>query len=315
MTIKASTILAIAITFAVSQYANGQASSETLRRIESACAAGGGIASAVVDDLRFGRLSEADQTAQYRLGSSISGAERNCMQAVRAAIPVLRAEGEKTAADRRMLEAQRSAEQAEARRSMSDSLQIGSTTCVAEPSTTASANSSFRNMVTAYSKGNMADARVSANQVLFHERQVATRSQVDCAEKVVASIRAEEDQVASVPSNQLKSLYISYIAMQACYENRKEFRVQYVTEQEMGAARTITRRDEQSLLQKFPQLAKQKDVVWEQAKQEHSRSNIVGLMSMTGTVHNPQVGLQCRVAAMRYTSDQGHQQQRIKKDF
>jgi uncharacterized protein YqgV (UPF0045/DUF77 family) len=109
------------------------------------------------------------------------------------------------------------------------------------------------------------------------EREEHDRAVRDRAAAAEAK-RNEEERLAKQPDRQLKNVYKHYIAMQSCYEARKEFELQYVSKQELEAARAITRRDEQSLLGTFPQLAKQKNSLWDDAKREYGDSDFAVLL-------------------------------------
>jgi hypothetical protein len=137
-----------------------------------------------------------------------------------------------------------------------------------------------------------------------------------CLEYLDAKVEREKaDAIANQPPNRLKDLYKLYITMQACYESRKEFQVQYVSRQEMEAARAITRRDEQALLRQFPTLRTKKDALWEEAKEEYGASDFAALLGVSGTSHSPTADRGCKIVATKYTADRSHQQQQIKKDF
>jgi len=127
--------------------------------------------------------------------------------------------------------------------------------------------------------------------------------------------RAQAETERAKPPNRLRTLYVDYIEVQACYESRKEFAVRYVTRQEMDDARAVTRRQEQALLKQHPELSAQKDALWEQAKREYGNSLLATILRTAGTTHNSHAEQQCKVSAMRYTSDQQNQERKIKKDF
>ncbi len=174
-------------------------------------------------------------------------------------------------------------------------------------------NSRVAKLLDELRKGNV-DGALSSAVELQYIRGLDARER-KCWDEVVAAIEAQKNEVANRPNEQLKTVYGNYIAMQACYESRKEYRVPYVTQQELNAARTITKRREQSLLQRVPVLAKQKDVLWEQAKKEYGKSLLATTLGLSGTSHNNHVAQTCRLVAMGYTADPDNQQQKIKKDF
>ncbi|SRR5258708_1343346 len=179
----------------------------------------------------------------------------------------------------------------------------------------AATNDSFQRLLELVQKGDIDSAGEQASNLLGYHLQDVTDGQQVCATLVGDFAQAQNRQIAKQPPNQLKNVYKHYMAMQACFESRKEFRVQYVSKQEMDAARTITKRDEQALLKQFPVLAKQKDTLWELAKQEYGASDFATVLRANGTTHSKTADQSCKVIAMKYTIDKEHQQQQIKKDF
>lgn len=309
---------ALAILVCYSPPSLGQISGAVPQHVEAACATArseNGIISAILDELKIGRLSEADRMAEYMLGSDLPRLEKNCLLAVRTSILTLRAEADKREADQRIIAAQETVTQTETRREESDTVVIDSTECVAIRGAISLSNAEVKGMMDSYRMGQLENAKAASDWVLSDHRPNLTGSQIVCAERIVADIRKQQEREAAKPASRLRTVYHKYIAMQACFESRKEFRVQYVTQQEMDTARTITRREEQSLLKKNPALARQKDSLWNQAKVEYGKSNLAGFLAIGGTMHLPQVGQLCRTTAMQYTADKQQQQQQIKKDF
>jgi len=155
-----------------------------------------------------------------------------------------------------------------------------------------------------------ADTECSQAERIAYSRCLSPAEKDDIKANADAQRRAAEQ-----PTEQLKTVYRNYIAMQACFESRKEFRVKYVTQQELDTARRITTRDEQALVTKFPALTQQKDALWEEAKQEYGGSNLATSLGISGTTHNSWADQHCKLHAIKYTSDKQHQQQQIKRDF
>jgi hypothetical protein len=179
------------------------------------------------------------------------------------------------------------------------------------------------------------------------ERQQKRQALLQRERQAIDDARAQRDEKkrrAQEPPNQLKSLYIAYITMQRCYEARQEFRVQYVTKQELDAARAVTRRKEQALVKTYPALEKHKESLWERSKQEYGdlvvvdlfeaagvnqvvtlmvanndlflmRANVASMLGGAGTTFSEKLDQVCKSLATTYTTDKQQQHQQIKKDF
>lgn len=215
-------------------------------------------------------------------------------------------------------------------------------------------NSYFSELIDEFKKKHFENASAASKRILQSESP--NERQKECAKRILiesknaianeenklAEERRRAKQQAALPDGQLKTVYMSYMLMQACYEARKEFRVPYVSKQELDTARAITVRKEQELLKKFPKLAPQKDALWEQSKQKYMQStvmdlfeaaevnefvtlavandggiglNVAQMFGNAGTKHSNRVDQVCKGFSTVYTTDEQQQQNRIKKDF
>lgn len=307
----------VALAFVIPALSLAQDTNTALQQVEAACAAsrGNGFVGLAISSIRRRDYWEADRVAEFALEGRVTKSERACLERVRAIVSEVHAEQARQAAERARNEPPREPLKAQERVELVSAVQIGTTSCILEPGSDGTANSAATSMLRAYQEGRFDEAKATAQSILDYNGQTVTRGQRDCAEKITADVQAKKVEEANKPSNQLKRVYLDYMAVQACYESRKEYRVPYVSPQELSNARAITRRDEASLLRKHPTLSKQKDTLWEVAKQDYGSTLLATMLRVVGTKHNDEAARLCRLAAMNYSADQGQQQQRIKKDF
>lgn len=133
-------------------------------------------------------------------------------------------------------------------------------------------------------------------------------------ERIEAEQKAAQE--SATPQGKLKDIYSRYISMQACYESRKEYALQYVSNGDLGRARSITKRDETNLIKTSPELAKQKDRLWEDSKKEFANS-VLGMWTtgMGAGTYIKDAATLCGLLKGGFNTDKLEQKQRIKKDF
>lgn len=133
-------------------------------------------------------------------------------------------------------------------------------------------------------------------------------AEVEKNTKQEAAIKAKEDAYSKSPEGLLENIYSDYAFVKKCNELRQGYAIVYINDSEFSKAKSNAKKEEESMIVKFPALAAKKNEIWNRAARGVDASEYVKLVSL-GRFDND-FKFYCQAASQRLNKST-----QMKKDY